>query len=168
MNFEAKTYQKLNEIISDVCDEITGFDTSFIFDIDEKIITRLQLREENPGINLYPAVLMTGWSDTEEDQLTITVDIDQLWIVIDTSREEFSEYRSEEKYNKILIPLMNEFEYRLKTSPNIMFKDPRLDGLSFSIRRREMLASTENEHQFNSPVDAIVYEGLQLQIIKNC
>jgi hypothetical protein len=84
-----------------------------------------------------------------------------------TRKEEFSEFRSEQRFEKFLLPLQNELEYRLKSNEFVLFKDVVIDRLNYASRRREMLAGTgENLQEFSSPVDAIVYEGLQLKLIK--
>ena len=166
MNFAVKKYQKLDEIMRDVCTDVQAFDVKFIYDNDETILQRIK---ELEGINkmTYPAVIMTGWSESEEDVHTLTVTIDQLWLIHMTNKEEFSEFRSEQRFEKFLLPLQNELEYRLKSNEFVWFKDANIDSLKYASRRREMLAGTgENLQEFSSPVDAIVYEGLQLKLIK--
>lgn len=161
--FEAKEYQKFDEILAGVCSKIEGFDVNFIYDNDFTIQKRITELENGKA---YPSIVMTGWSDVSESSLNVSVTIDQLWILTLTEAEVFSEERSKKNYETVLLPIQNEFEYRLKNSKYFVFHD-LCNGLDFNLRRREMdVKTTKSINNLPSNVDAIVYEGLKLTLKK--
>ena len=161
--FDIREFQDMPAIMRAVVDLIEQKDVGFLYDGATMLVKRLKALARKGKV--YPLIAMTGWSETEETNTYLSVTIDQLIIASHTKKEHYSEDRDLYNFKPILLPIQNEFETRLVESGFFIFGD-NCNGIEFASRRREMFFGDDSEHEADSPIDAIVYEGIKLEINK--
>jgi hypothetical protein len=163
-SFAIRDYQDLPAQMRSVVSQIEGYSVEFLYDGAIKLVERMRKLEQLGKI--YPLIAMTGWTETEETKTHLSVTLNQLIIASLTDKDYYSEKRDEFNFKPVLLPVQNEFEYRLINCGYYIFGDS-CDGIEFASRRREMFFGDNTEHEGASPIDAIVYEGIDLTINKS-
>lgn len=161
--FEMRQYQDVPAQMRSVVSMISGFNVGFLYDGAIKLIERMKKMESEGEI--YPLIALTGWTETDETNTYLQVELDQLIIANLTDKDFYSEERDEYNYKPILIPVQNEFEKRIIECGYYIFQDC-CSGIEFTSRQREMFFGNDVEHEGASPIDAIVYESIKLKINK--
>ncbi len=162
-DFSIRDYQDLPAIMRAVVDLIENENVGFLYDGATMLVKRLKALAKKGKV--YPLIAMTGWTETGETSTQLSVTIEQLIIASHTKKEHYSEERDNYNFKPVLLPVQNEFEKRLIECGYFVFGDS-CSGIEFASRRREMFFGDGTEHDADSPIDAIVYEGIALTINK--